>query len=180
MEKGIESLIEAIAKEQRERTDFIGRWCEHFTDDCIIKMRNYGDSEYLCEHKCEYCEKLKWTVDRAKQYAQRTGIPYTDILRGWESNRDYWYLNYYQDCNQPEIKDGKVFVFETMEDYHKSLNGKGFRCPKCGAETNSPYECKCNWKSYGLFKFNLVTVFVKENMAMGQIFMPVSWEEKGE
>ena len=176
--RGLESLIEATAVGQREHSDFRGRWCEYFTEDCITKMRDYGKSGNLCEHKCEYCDKFKWTVDRAKHYAEKTGMPYTDILKGWETDRDYWYLNYYQDCNQPEIKEGKVFVFETMEEYHSSLNGKGFRCPKCGAATKSPFECECNWKSYGFIRLNLVTVFVKENMAMANIFMPVAWEKQ--
>ena len=175
--KGLESLIEATAVGLREKRDFPGRWCEHFTETCITKMRQYGESGSLCEHKCEYCAKFKWAVDRAKHYAEKTGIPYLEILKSWEQKRTYWYLNYYQDCKQPEIKNGSVRMFETVEDLRNSLEGKGFICPKCGAETDSPYECSCNWKSYGLFGTlgKGVTVFVKENMAMAEIFMPIAW-----
>ena len=176
--KGLESLIEATAVGLREKRDFPGRWCQHFTEDCIVKMQQYGESGSLCENKCEYCEKFKWTIDRAKHYAEKTGIPYLEILKSWEEKRDYWYLNFYQDCNQPKIKDGNVRLFDTMDDYRNSLGGKGFRCPKCGTETQSPYECICDWKSYGLLGTlgKGITVFVKENMAMAEIFMPIAWE----
>ena len=52
-----------------------------------------------CSHK--YCDKYKWVIDRAKYYAEKTGKPYEEIIEIWESNRTYWYMNYYQDCNQP-------------------------------------------------------------------------------
>ena len=177
--KGLESLIEATTKGLREKTDFPGRWCKHFTEECVDKMRQYGETGVLCEHRCEYCTTFMFAVDRAKHYSEKTGLAYLDILKSWESNRKYWYLNYYQDCKQPKIKTGKVRIFETMKDYQDSLGENGFRCPKCGAETSSPYECSCNWKSYGLLGTmgKGITVFVKENMAMGEIFMPVAWEK---
>lgn len=178
MDKGLESLIEAIAKGLREKRDFPGRWCQHFTEDCIEKMREYGNSGYLCEHECEYCNKFKWVVDRAKQYAEKTGISYTQIIEGWERDRAYWFLSYYQDCNQPEIKNGRVRIFETVQDFYSSLEDKGFRCPSCGVETKAPHKCSCGWCSYGLFGTmgKGITVFIKENMAMSEIFMPVAWE----
>ena len=176
---GLESLIEATARGLRQKTDFKSRWCEFFTEDCISRMQQYGESGILCEHKCEYCKTFKWAVDRAKHYAEKTGIPYLEVLKSWEQKRDYWYLNYYQDCNQPEIKNGRVRIFDTMKDYRNSLCDKGFICPKCGAETDSPYECACDWKAYGLLGTlgKGITVFVKENMAMAEIFMPIAWED---
>lgn len=178
--KGLESLIEATAVGLREKTDFPGRWCKHFTEDCISKMRQYGESGTLCEHKCEYCEKFKWAIDRAKHYEEKTGIPYLEVLKSWEEDRDYWFLNYYQDCKQPEIKGDNVRIFDTVDDYKASLQGKEFRCPSCGVATPSPIHCRsCDWKSYGLFGAlgKGVTIFVKENMALATIFKPIAWED---
>lgn len=177
---GLESLIWDTARDLRDHGDFPGRWCEYFTEECIERMRQYGNTGFLCEHKCEYCNKFMWAVDRAKHYAEKTGVPYLDILNGWERDRDYWYMNYYQDCKQPEIKGDNVRIFDTLEDCRNSLQGKGFRCPSCGAETSNPCHCTCGWKSYGLFGClgKGITVFVKKNMGMAEIFMPIAWEEK--
>ena len=177
--KGLESLIEATAVGLREKRDFPGRWCEHFTEDCIESMRQYGETGVLCEHSCEYCKKIKWAFDRAKHYEEKTGIPYLEVLKSWEENRDYWFLNYYQDCNQPKIKDGQVRVFDTKDDFFGSLADKGFRCPSCGAVSKEPYNCSCGWCSYGLLGTlgKGVTVLVKDGIIMSHIFMPVAWEE---
>lgn len=183
-EKGLESLIEATVRDQRGEHHFPGRWCKHFEEDrCIERLRDYAETGILCDHKCEYCDKFKWAVDRAKHYAEKTGIPYEEFLKSWEEDRDYWYLNYYQECKQPEIKGDNVRIFDTIADYHESLNQKGFRCPSCGQETSSPFVCHdCEWKSYGLFGCmgKGISVLVKENMALATIFMPVAWEEKDE
>ena len=50
-----------------------------------------------CSHK--YCDKFKWVIDRAKAYGEATGLNWEDVLDGWETDRNYWYMNYYQDCN---------------------------------------------------------------------------------
>lgn len=138
-----------------------------------------------CNKKCfhDYCNKFKWAIDRAKAYGEATGLKWEDILDSWEEERNYWYMNYYQDCNQPEIKGSNVKVFDTMEDFKKSIGEMLFRCPSCGKITMNPYECKaCGWKVYGLFKDmgKGVFVYVKERLMGENIFMPVSWEDKEE
>lgn len=178
MKKGLESLINAVTVGLREKNDFPTRWCSRFSDNCIEKFKQYGETGVLCEYKCEYCEKFKWIIDRAKHYAEKVNIPYEEILEGWENDRNYWFLNYYQECNQPKFDGNNIFVFETMQEYIDSLEGKGYYCPKCGAITPHPFECKCGWKSYGLFKNDLVTVYVKEKTTMAQMFMPVAWQNK--
>ena len=177
--KGLESLIEAIAVGLREKRDFPGRWCEHFTEGCIERMRQYGETGVLCEHKCEYCKSFKWAVDQAKHYEEKTDIPYLEVLKSWEENRSYWFLNYYQECNQPKIKDGQVRVFDTKDVFFGSLADKGFRCPSCGAISKDPYKCSCGWCSYGLLGTmgKGVTVLVKDGIIMSHIFMPIAWEE---
>lgn len=135
----------------------------------------------------DYRGKLAWVVSRAKHYAEKTGLPAADILNAWEQRRNYWYMNYYQDCNQPEIKADSVRIFDTAESMRAAIGEQGFRCPCCDHVSRSPYECDsgvkvdgqpCNWKVYGLFGHmgKGTHVFVKEAMRGENIFMPVAWE----
>lgn len=135
-----------------------------------------------CGGKCfhKYCDKFKWVIDRAKAYGEATGLNWEDVLDGWETDRNYWYMNYYQDCNQPEIKAGKVKVFGTILELKEAIGEMKFRCPSCGKESQNPYECKaCGWKVYGLLGDigKGVFVYVKEQLRGETMFMPVSWEE---
>lgn len=135
-----------------------------------------------------YCDKFKWTVDRAKHYAEKLGLDWMDVLTSWEENRTYWYMNYYQDANQPEIKGDDVRVFESVEEMKRAIGAMEFRCPACNGISTSPYACNsgvkvsgkvCDWKVYGLFGGlgKGVFVYCKDKLAGETIFMPVSWEK---
>lgn len=151
--------------------------CFFHADGCCCK-----DKPVKCFHK--YCDKFKWVIDRVNHYAEKTGCSAADILNTWEKDRDYWYMNYYQDGNQPKID--KVRVFETNEEALKSIGDK-FRCPNCKGISTSPTNCNsgvvingkpCDWKSYGLFPFGTVKTFVKKPMHLSTHFMPVNWEKE--
>ncbi|QDU34298.1 hypothetical protein KS4_23650 [Poriferisphaera corsica] len=124
---------------------------------------------------------LDWAVERAKHYAERTGIPASEILDAWEKDRNYWCVNYYQDAKQP-LLDGTIKVFDTWSDLLNAIDKKqGFRCPACSGVSRDAYECSCDgcdWKVYGLLRDlgKGVRVFVKEAIRSDLIFMPVSWE----
>lgn len=135
-----------------------------------------------------YRAKLSFAIERAKHYAEKTGLSAESILDAWEGKRNYWYMNFYQDCNQPEIKGDSVRVFDTVQALLDSIGKSGFRCPACGGVSKSPYECDsgieregkpCDWKSYGLFGTlgKGINIFVKERIAGQNIFMPVAWEK---
>jgi hypothetical protein len=109
MKNGIESLRAAVMVDtEKYENCFNENGCDHEfyrtvpeTNPRLIAM---GMTEYCrvvskCSHK--YCDKYKWVIERAKYYAQKTGVPYEEIIEAWEENRSYWYMNYYQDCNQP-------------------------------------------------------------------------------
>jgi hypothetical protein len=129
-----------------------------------------------------------WVIERAKHYAEKTGLEAADILDAWERDRDYWHLNYYQEGNQPEIKGDDVRVFDTPDDFKATLDGKGFRCPACGGVSTNPVTCDsgirnkngkvCDWKAYGLFRTmgKGVTLFIKSDLRVYNIFKPVAWE----
>lgn len=137
----------------------------------------------------DYEKKLNWIIERAEHYAEKTGIAAEDILNAWEQKRGYWYMNYYQDCNQPLIKDERVRIFDSTDDLLQSIGKNGFRCPACNGVSQSPYDCDsglelskgkiCNWKVYGLFSDlgKGVYVFVKDKIQGERIFMPNAWEK---
>jgi hypothetical protein len=141
-----------------------------------------------CFHK--YCDKFKWVIDRAKHYGEKLGLNWEDILDSWEADRNYWYMNYYQDCNQPEIKGDKVRVFESVGEMRKAIGKKGFWCPACGGVSKDPYACNsglemskgkvCDWKVFGLFGDlgKGVFIYCKDKLKGETIFMPVAWEAK--
>lgn len=136
----------------------------------------------------EYRECFDWAIKRAQHYAEKTGLDAGDILTAWEKERTYWFLNYYQECNQPEITTERVRVFNTIEELHQAIGKMGFRCPVCGGVSKSPYECTsgremspgkiCDWKSYGLFHDlgKGVFIYVKSELRGQIIFMPLAWE----
>lgn len=147
----------------------------------LLKAVEYDEHKSPDFH--DYRGKLAWVVDRAKHYADKTGIPAVDILNAWENNRDYWYMNYYQESNQPEIKGDNVRVFDTLDALRAALGeNPKFRCPSCKGVSSNPYECdasdKCDWKAYGLFGClgNGAHIFVKSELRGQELFMPLAWE----
>ena len=195
IEKGIESLIQAVKHDQeidieRKQKGFstFDRGCDNFNEQCADKMRQYEKTGFLCEHQCEYCDKFKWVIDRAKHYSEKTGLQLNEVLKGWEEGRNYWFLNYYQDCNQPKL-EGETKVVESIEEFKKEVWEKGFRCPMCGGVSTNPQECdsgllmksgkRCDWKSYGLIPSGICVYFIKERQVI-RIFKPVAWENENE
>lgn len=140
----------------------------------------------------DYRAKLAWVLERAAHYAEKTGMPVAELLDAWERDRSYWYMNYYQDAQQPEIKDDSVRVFDTPEDFKASVGKTGFRCPNCKGVSRDPQTCNsgdemdagkvCDWKAYGLFRTlgEGITIFVKADVRMVHIFMPVAWEKSAD
>jgi hypothetical protein len=176
IEKGYDSLFEAVKQDcQKKENCFNLEGCN--------KQGN-------CFHK--YCDKFKWIIDRAKHYSEKTGIDWKDILKGWEQQRSYWYMNFYQEANQPEIKTDKVIIVENKEDYLKKYPSKKFICPYCKGISTDPNDCNsglkvellngkkkkkevCNWKSYGLFGAmgGGVHIFLKDSCRIIEIFKPI-------
>jgi hypothetical protein len=145
----------------------------------------------------DYRGKLNWIVNRAKHYAEKTGMTPEAILDAWEAGRRYWYMNYYQDCNQPRLDSAHVRVFQTVDEIFAAIGDQGFRCPYCKGVSKDPSECDsglqvqrlngkgletCNWKAYGLFRDlgKGVHLFCVEKMQSQLIFMPIAWEQESE
>ena len=180
-----ERLLNSVISDLEAKRDFASRWCKHYSKDCRSYLETYGDTKADCGHDCEYCAKYKWAIDRAKQYGEKLGIPWREVLKSWEDGRSYWFMNYYQDANQPAIESDNVFVFENVEEM-KEKCGKQFICPHCKGISSDPYECNsgkkvgkkvCDWKSYGLFSFGLCFCYVKAERKGNHIFMPVALQD---
>lgn len=144
----------------------------------------------------DYRGKLAWVIERANHYAEKTGLDASAIIDKWEGLRTYWYMNYYQDSQQPLLTNERIRIFETQADLLSSIEAdKHFRCPFCNGVSSSPYKCNsgiivdtikgkngknkvCDWKSYGLFGDlgKGIFVFIKDKMIGQTIFMPLLWE----
>jgi hypothetical protein len=165
---------------------------------CDKQRYRYENRHCYVNTKCfhGYCDKFKWVIDRANHYSEKLSIPAEEILNSWEVARDYWYMNYYQDCKQPLINTESVRVFNTIDDMLVAVGEKKFRCPLCGGVSTNPYECNsgvivpkikdgkdgpCNWKVYGLLGDlgKGVFVYCKSELQGERIFMPLAWEKSG-
>jgi len=180
--KGYEKLRKSVENDIKNEIERALRNQKEF--NCSLSEDGCKNPECKCSHK--YCDKFKWVIDRANHYAEKLNMSASEILDIWEKDRTYWYMNYYQDANQPlldNIED--VYVYETNADVIKSFGNKGFRCPACKGVSSHPQICDskikvnnkiCDWKSFGLFQFGLVTVVVKRPFSITKIFKPINWE----
>lgn len=178
--KGYKRLKDAVERDIKEQL-------ENKAFDCHFNEVGCNNPNCKCFHK--YCDKFKWIIERVNHYAEKLNIPASEILDNLEEQRNYWYMNYYQECNQPLLDTENVYVFETNEDVVKSFDNKGFRCPNCKGVSSHPQVCDskkivnkkvCDWKSFGLFRFGLVTVVVKNPFSVTEIFKPIKWESSSQ
>jgi hypothetical protein len=194
MKKGIESLKADVMRDCSE-----GENC--FSENGCTKERyktlpqdNPALLEMGIKTKCvqntkcfhDYCGKYKWILERATHYAETTGKTQEQVIEAWESDRTYWYMNFYQECNQPEIKSDNVIMYDDWIAELKNRFGTdakkwAFKCPSCGnvqsgedfinAEVENPqgkvyFNCigrhvirkGCDWTLGGLLKIHTQSV----------------------
>jgi len=183
IQKGYKSLLESVKK------DLEGDKATYVIDGNGLMVVTESNEKRCFQN---YGEKFNWIIARAKHYSEKTGIAWEEILKGWEEQRGYWYQNFYQESNQPEIKSENVIIVESKEDFWNKFPSKKFICPYCKGVSTDPYECnsgeivellngkkkvkeKCNWKVYGLFGSmgDGVHVFVKSDLRLLEIFKPL-------
>jgi hypothetical protein len=179
--KGIESLKAAVIKDCEKEGCFNPEGCDYI-----------GKSK--CFHK--YCDKYKWVIDRADMYAKFLNITKEEVIEAWEKDRSYWYMNYYQDCNQPEINGEKViklehWISQLKEKYGEDKSKWSFKCPSCGhIQSMGDFEkigvdpqnayCNCigrykqglggcDWSINGLLAINKTTV-ISQNLRPVKVF----------
>lgn len=141
-------------------------------------------SQTKCFH--DYCAKYKWVIERAKHYAEKTGKTVDEVMKIWETDRSYWYMNYYQECNQPLLNSESIINYEDWLSELKSRFGEdskkwAFKCPSCGNvqtaqdfvdnglgehKDNVYFNCigrymknkGCDWSLGGFLKINKISV----------------------
>ena len=69
----------------------------------VNDVQKAAKQKHPMRRKSEFLHKFQWVINRAKHYAHNTGKSIDIILNEWEEKRDYWWLNYYQDCRQPKF-----------------------------------------------------------------------------
>ena len=175
MKKGIETLRRTVMKDCAEGSNcFNSKGCDQ-------------QGRIKCFHK--YCDKYAWVLRRARHYQRKTGVDSLQILTDWETNRDYWYMNYYQEGSQPLIKGKDILLFDDWEKRGVELFGEDkkkwkYKCPSCNhiqtpkdfikmkaKPENANFNCVgrfkkgigCNWSLGGLFSIHKVTV-VKDSI----------------
>lgn len=159
-------------------------------EQIIEKLKGLARDSWTGRVGEERAEQLeKYLREKLADYSLALNIPQEEILQAWEDRRNYSAINYYQECNQPSIKAGKVKVFDTVDDMLKAIEDRKFRCPACEGISKSPYKCDsgkemskgkvCDWNVGGLFGDlgKGTHVFCKDKMRGETIFTPVSWEE---
>ena len=65
MSKGYESLMKKVKKDCIEGSN-------------CFNPNGCDKNENKCFHR--YCDKFKWIIDRAKHYAEKTGLNWEDII----------------------------------------------------------------------------------------------------
>lgn len=66
-----------------------------------LKAAYVHDLKQNWRTKKELYAHFQWVISRAKHYAYTAGEPIENILNAWEEQRNYWWMNYYQNCRQP-------------------------------------------------------------------------------
>jgi hypothetical protein len=145
MERGIESFKAAVLKDTQQYNNcFNENGCDHefyrMVPETNQRLIDMGSKEMCisvskCSHK--YCNKYKWVLDRAAHYAEKTGKTIDEIMQVWETDRSYWYMNYYQECNQPLLTGDNVMMYHDWVSELKKRFGNdskqwAFVCPACG------------------------------------------------
>lgn len=158
MNKGLQSLEQSV---RRDCSDF---------------------SPTGCVAGCRYCNKYKWTLERAEHYAAIMGMSKEEVIESWEESRSYWYMNYYQDANQPLLNGENVKVFKTPEELRASVQPElGFICPSCHEVSKMGRECHlCGWKAWGLLRTlgKGFDVFTMKPFRQSHIFRPIAWRDE--
>jgi len=194
MKKGIESFKAEVMKDcQSANNCFSENRCtkeryKYLPEDNPKLIEMGIKQKCVANTKCthDYCGKYKWVLERAKHYAEKTGKTVEEVMEIWENDRTYWYMNYYQDCNQPLLNSESIINYEDWLAELKNRFGNdakkwAFKCPSCnnvqtaqdfidnGIETpeNKVYfNCigryvkgkGCDWSLGGLLQINKVSV----------------------
>ena len=164
--------------------------------EIIERLKDEARSSWSGEVGEERAECLeKYLRNKLEEYSKVLDISQKELLEAWEKDRNYSAINYYQECNQPTLKEGKVRVFKNKNELLSSVTVRKFRCPYCGGVSDSPYVCSnkenlpktssgrkrtiCGYSIEGFItrKNKCTFVYCREEGRGEFIFTPIYWEE---
>lgn len=76
----------------------------------IQDAQDAGITKRPMRKKTELLKHFKWIIARATHHAYMHNVTLDVILNKWEEGKDYWWLNAYQDCNQPKLYKPVLFA----------------------------------------------------------------------
>lgn len=85
-----------------------------------LKEKVRHDLEKKHRSKKELQEQFRWVISRAIHYSYRLNKPIQDILNEWESKCNHWWLNYYQNNNQPKLNRTKSLKPKNTLKYYRT------------------------------------------------------------
>lgn len=154
-------------------------------DELLKKCENDKDNVTYKDGSRRFEKQIEWIRQMFLDYSEKLGIPVDELVDIAESKRDYWWPNYYQECNFPPLdSESIVGIFRTAEEFRKYAkeHWDGFKCPRCGAVSQNPQECihrvnkdgKCDWAAYGLFRGPTTVIVLEIGLSAIPIFDPVA------
>lgn len=143
--------------------------------------------------------KMEWIRNRAEQYAEKFNKTTDEIIAIWESKRNYSFMNYYQECNIPDLSEKQTILqsdwLKQAEDRFGSIKNAKFVCPSCGhiqgvgeflragLDVNESYQCcasrfpelhykndKCKWTTGGLLNIGGLSVLNENTLKIVNVF----------
>lgn len=98
------------------------------------------------EERAEILEK--YLIKKLKNYSEKTGLSELEVLKGWEKQRTYSAINFYQEANQPEINKEERLKeqYAKLHDWEK-IDGIKFDTGGLDEDYESVYFDKEGFKS---------------------------------
>ena len=194
MKKGLESFKADVMKDCQDGNNcFSDNGCtqeryKYLPEDNPKLVEMGFQQKCVSNTKCthDYCGMYKWVLERAKHYAEKTGKTVEEVMEIWENDRTYWYMNYYQECNQPLLNSESIINYEDWLAELKNRFGNdakkwAFKCPCCNniqtvqdfidngiesPENKVYFNCigryvkgkGCDWSLGGLIQINKISV----------------------
>lgn len=151
-----------------------------------LKAELKRDVEREPKRKSSFRKPLAFALRKCREYSKFLDLKPIEVLERMEEQRNYWFVNYYQESNFPKLDDKNIVVIKNIEEFKQRFPSHKYRCPACGSITTDCYECNsgkkmtgtkkvCDWKSYGLFTSGFKVV-CKEPFAVENIFRPIELE----
>lgn len=70
-----------------------------YVDDVQDAQKSIRRGHRPMRDRAEFLRYFRKAIGLAMKYSSKWGIPIIDVLNHWESERDYWWISFYQTSN---------------------------------------------------------------------------------